>query len=160
MKNCRYCYSEIHERAKICPQCHHQLSMMGSLRAFLITAFPILTAIISLSFAGFEKYEKGLVQSSLTQTEHRLEVSEVQASVAEQAVQDLSSLLPQARMSAIRDVDPNSEVILSPQEQLDEIEKELANIDYKNPINKHRVDKLFNKRIGLMASRPDVGNNQ
>lgn len=160
MKNCQYCYSEIHQRAKICPHCHHQLSMVGSLRAFLITAFPILTAIISLGFAGFEKYEKGLVESSLVKTEHRLEAAEIQYSVAEEAVLGLSKMLPQARMSSVRDVDPNStEVIKTPKEQAEEIESEVANLDFAAPVDKLQVRKQLEKRMELISGHQVFRNN-
>lgn len=161
MKNCRFCYSEIHQRAKICPQCHHQLSAMGSLRAFLITAFPILTAIISLGFAFVEKYEKGLVQSSLAQTETRLEVAEVQYAVAEEAVDSLSRMVPRARMSAVRDVDPSSsEVIKTPEQKVDEIESEIVNLDFDKPIDIHDIRKQLEERMKLKTGLQLFQENQ
>lgn len=153
MKNCRYCYSQINQRAKICPQCHQQLSWMGSMRAFLVTAFPILTAIVSLSFAFLEKYEKTLVQESLVQTEHHLKAVEVQNTVAGEAVKKLGALIPRAMMSRVEsahDADP-SVVIKTPQQELEEIESTLANMDFSKEIDTHEVKKLTKRKLELIT---------
>ncbi len=151
MKDCRFCYSQINQRARICPQCHNHLSVMGSFRAFLITAFPILTAIISLGFAFFEKYEKRLVQTSLAKTENRLKVSEVQNSVAEEAVLKLSAIVPRMMMSR-RDVGPDADpsvIVKTLEQELDEIESKLANLSSGETANLHEVKKLTQQKLEL-----------
>lgn len=152
MKNCKFCYSEIDKRARICPHCHRQLAMVGAFQSFLTTAFPILTALISLSFAFYEKYEKGLVQDSLVQTEHRLEATEIQHSVAEEAVTALSRMVPPPPAGIISNVDASSPQ-LTPEMELKTIETKIADLDFTKDVNKADLKKMYERRLDLKAGR-------
>lgn len=57
-KPCRYCYSDVHRSAKICPICHNAQTTIGITKSLMMTVFPILTTIASLGIAYYEKVEK------------------------------------------------------------------------------------------------------
>lgn len=159
MKNCRHCYSQIHDRASICHVCQNTVTFTGSIQSFLLTAFPILTALISLGFAFYEKYEKGLVQDTLASTEVRLEVAEVESEVAQEAAMTLSDMAPRISfMVQEPDVEPGGVRVLpkSREEQLSEIEEELEEVTKKPGFNKKKLSELYKKQFELQSDRPNL----
>lgn len=57
-KPCRYCYTEVHRSARVCPSCHNAQTTLGITKSLLMTIFPILTTVGSLGIAYYEKLEK------------------------------------------------------------------------------------------------------
>lgn len=135
------------------------------MKSFSLTAFPILTTLASLGFAFYEKYEKGVVQDSLVQTEgtltqtrNRLEVAEVQSWVAEEAVDKLTQMVPRvyATRSVRADGDPDlsNQVIKTAEQEVLEIEKEVANLNLEKALDKVDLRRKFQTRIEAKTELP------
>ena len=150
MKNCRQCYSEIHARARVCPVCHSTITLFGKLSSFFLTMFPILTALVSLGFAFYEKYEKGIVQKALTQTESRLEVVEVQNEVAREAVVKLNRMLP--KPTKVFGTAKSSKK--SPADKIKEIDKSIADQVRVGKFDIQKLKKLEREKLELQNGRP------
>jgi hypothetical protein len=155
MKNCRFCYSEINRRARVCPVCQNTLSLFGTIKSFLVTTFPILTALVSLGFAYSERYEKGVVQDTLTATEGQLQVVEVQNDVAREAVANLIQDKPRVTSSAPFDIIPtNGEPVKTADQQIREIEEAISGLTTDGTLNLQKLRALEQKRLNLQFDRP------
>ncbi len=154
MKTCKYCCEEINRRARVCPVCHRNITLTGSVSAFFVTVLPVLTALASLGFAFYEKYERLYVQDTLARTETRLEVVEVQKEVAQDAVSRLNQLAPPALMSsAPREFTRETGPPLSPDQQLQEIDAQINAATQGKVIDTQRLRELEKRRLELQNNR-------
>ena len=131
------------------------------MRGFLLTAFPILTALASLGFAFYEKYEKGLAQQSLAKKEVQLVVTEIQNEVAQEAIVSLSQMVPSPRrlMSATPPIQGDqSNAALSRKQKVEQINKTVLDakshaIKDKQDLNKAELRELFKRKAELQSGR-------
>ena len=155
MKNCKHCYSEIHKRASVCPVCRSNVTFSGTISSFFLTAFPILTAIVSLGFAFSEKYEKGLVQNSLAKTETQLEVAEVRNDVAQEAIATLNEMTPRTgRMMSVAP-DPTNPTAPPPTiaEQVKRIDQSIDEEIKSGTIDRQKLKSLERSKLELQNGR-------
>ncbi|MFT7643121.1 MAG: hypothetical protein ACI9G1_004886 [Pirellulaceae bacterium] len=75
MKPCRHCFTEINDKASVCFECGNSQTLMGSMKGFILTIFPILTAIVSIGLAMAEKIEKQNVTAELKVETQRAEAA-------------------------------------------------------------------------------------
>ncbi len=166
MKNCKHCFSEINRRASVCPVCRNTVTFLGTINGFLVTVFPIMTAIVSLGFAFYEKYEKGLVQDTLAKTEVQLTVTEIQNEVAQEAIVSLSQpeirpALPGRMMTAPPTGDSGQDVTAEPKtpnQILRQIERTVSDakqhaIKDHQDLNKEELRELFRRKAELQSGR-------
>ena len=152
MKNCKFCCEEIHRRARVCPVCHRNVTISGSAGSFLVTVLPILTALASLGFAFYEKYERLNVQDTLARTETDLQVAEVQTEVAQQAVVNLGSVLPRdARPMTTFSTDGTPPP--DPAAQLADVENQIEAVINADRLDRQRLQQLERQRLELQTGR-------
>lgn len=150
MKSCKFCCEEINRRARVCPICHRNVTILGSASAFFITVLPILTALASLGFAFYEKYERLYVQDTLARTETQLQVTQVQNDVALEAVALLNAITPPAVM-APRNIGNGTAV--SPTQQLQQVEQQITDVKLADTIDVQKLKQLERQRLELKSGR-------
>lgn len=145
-KACKHCYTEIHQKARICPECRRPQTLLGMAKGFLITLFPMLAAIVSFGVAAAERIEKMNVSSQLAVVSTDLMLEEAKAEAATQAVEQLAADVPtEALEQNYRDTfgeEPTSE-------KLDEIEEQLQSDKKKQTMNREERINLEHRKLLL-----------
>ena len=150
-KACKYCYTEIHKKARICPECRRPQTLLGAAKGFLVTLFPMLAAIVSFVVAAAERIEKMNVSSQLAVVSTDLMLEEAKSEAATQAVEQLAAHVPtEALEQNYRDTfgeEPTGE-------KLDEIEGRLQSDKEKQTMNRKELINLEHRRLFLRKIQP------
>ncbi len=154
MKECRFCFTSIHNRATVCPECHHCQTLFGSLRSTILTGFPILAAVVSIGFAIFEKTQANYARQDLASTTAQLQVEELRSEVAEDAVIELSQRLPQ--VSSIVHPGGNQHVEADPQSIVNDIDRRLSEHLKTPKLTPDQVKALHAERLKLRIQQPQA----
>lgn len=161
-KACKHCYTEIHPKARICPECRRPQTLLGAAKGFLITLFPMLAAIVSFVVAAAERIEKMNVSSQLAVVSTDLMLEEARSVAATQAVEQLAADVSMESLEQnYRDTFDEEPTI----EKLDEIEQRLQSdkktqtMDREERINlEHRKLFLRKMRSGTGKKKPNTPN--
>lgn len=158
MKHCKHCFEEINKRARVCPVCHRNVTITGSFGAFFVTVLPILTALASLGFAFYEKYERLYAQEQLARTETQLEIVEVRNEVAQDAVVRLNRMAPPVMFSTAPDsFSPENGRPPTPEQELQQVEQEIEALMKNDRLDRRALQQLERRRLELQTSRPLFG---
>jgi len=153
-KACKHCYTEIHPKARICPECCRPQTPLGAANGFLITLFPMLAAIVSFVVAGAERIEKMNVSSQLAVVSTDLMLEEARSEAATQVVEQLAAEVPMESLEQnyrdTFDEEPTSE-------KLDEIEQRLQSDKKKQTMNREERINLEHRKLFLRKMRSGGG---
>ena len=146
MKSCKFCYAEIHARARVCPLCSSNQTLFGAAKGVVVTTVSIITALASIGMAAFEKIEKLGINTQLAGVMDNLKVEEAKSEAATQAIEQLAGDLS--------DDDIEEKYVrqfgkLPSAEKLDEIEAKLSDDNVKHTLSKDEMIRLQNEKIWL-----------
>jgi hypothetical protein len=163
-KECKYCMTEISRRARVCPQCGNSQSSFAGIRNLFRTGAWLVTAGVSLAFAGLEKAENLGLNKDLEAAGITIASKEVQTEVLREAIAqvrtprrsamamrveapDAYSSTDGAAYSEIEGVEPESPA--DPQSQIDEIDKQIAEVLAKSPIDRKQLKDLERRKLEI-----------
>jgi len=152
MKKCHYCFTEIHERASICPECLNPQTSWGRAKGTVVAGFPIMAAFISFGLAAYEKHQAETARTNLAVTERKLQVEEIRSEVAEEAVVEMSRESNSVGLSrAVREPEIGRDQL---QLQLDDLETRFQQASEGQRPNPREIQQLQKEKIRLLQQMP------
>ncbi|MEX1233053.1 MAG: hypothetical protein WEB58_22580 [Planctomycetaceae bacterium] len=146
MTSCKFCYAEIHARARVCPLCSSNQTLFGAAKGLVVTTVSIVTALASLGMAAAEKLEKLGINSQLASVTASLKLEEAKSEAVTQAVDQLATGLTDKDIEQTY-VEQFGETPSA--EKLNEIEARLSDEKGRKSLSKEEMIELQNRKFWL-----------
>jgi hypothetical protein len=161
-KECKYCMTVISRRARVCPQCGNSQSSLAGIRSLFRNAAWLVTAGVSLAFAGLEKAENLGLNKDLEAAGITIASKEVQTEVLREAIAQVGT--PRRSAMAMRVAAPDEysttdsafypevdgaepQPPADPKDQIEEIDKQIADVLAKSPIDRKQLKELERRKL-------------
>ena len=175
-KECKHCMTLISRRAGVCPQCRNSLSAFSGIQGFVRTGAWLVTATVSLAFAGLEKAENLGLSKDLEAAGVTIASKEVQTEVLREAITKVAGQRLAGRMitqapqagftgsaqpygtqgdfaesesSAPPDYTTGSATSEPPQDPMTELEEQIAEVLSTAPIDRRKLKELERQKLQL-----------